>query len=77
MFSFCETDHHETVNIHAKTPEKARCTCLRSVYQDVMVMSLLTRAVLMALTTAVMERVYPVTPENKEAGKPRQDMITS
>lgn len=42
-----------------------------------MVMSLLTRAVRMALTTAFIEREYPVTPAKKEAGKPRQDMIAS
>lgn len=42
-----------------------------------MVMSLRTWAVRMALTTAFIEREYPVTPAKKEAGKPRQDMIAS
>lgn len=50
---------------------------LRSVYQDVMVTILLTRASLMALITALMDWEYPVTAESMEVGKPRQDMITS
>lgn len=40
-------------------------------------MILLTRVSRMALITAFMDRVYPVTTEKIEAGKPRQDMITS
>lgn len=63
--------------ISEKSPEKIMCAYLRSVYQEVMVMILLTRASRMALITAFMDWVYPVTTEKMEAGKPRQDMITS
>lgn len=47
------------------TPEKSSSWVLhlRSVYQEVMVMILLTRTSRMALITAFMDSVYPVTPE--------------
>lgn len=61
-----------------ESPQRRSCVRhLRSVYQEVMVMILLTRVSRMALITAFMDWVYPVTTEKMETGKPRQDMITS